>query len=67
MRITLFVTTPLADPMTTRAPSRELMLDPGTARPVKDNALSMRLSELRGRIASTLSAGTPASTRGEAR
>ena len=47
-----------ADPMATRAPSRELMLDPGTARPVKDNALSMRLSELRGRIVSTLAAGT---------
>jgi hypothetical protein len=55
-----------ADRMATRAPSRELMLDPGTARPVRDGALSMRLSELRGRIASTLAAGTLAATKGEA-
>lgn len=55
-----------ADPMATRAPSRELMLDPSTARPVKDSALSMRLSELRGRIARTLAASTVAA-KGEAR
>jgi hypothetical protein len=54
------------DPIATRAPSRELMLDPSTARPVKDSALSMRLSELRGRIASTLAAGTPVATKGAA-
>jgi hypothetical protein len=35
----------------TRSPTRELMLDPVTARPVKDAALSMRLSDLRTRIA----------------
>ena len=39
-----------ADPMATRAPTRELMLDPSTARPVKDAALSMRLSELGARV-----------------
>jgi hypothetical protein len=38
---------PASDPMATRAPTRELMLDPATARPVKDAALSLRLSELR--------------------
>ena len=32
------------------------MLDPDTSRPVKDNALSMTLSALRSRIASTLAA-----------
>jgi len=42
------------DPMATRAASRELMLDPKTAQPVKDAMLSMRLSDLRSRIASTL-------------
>jgi hypothetical protein len=45
---------PASDPIVTRAPTRELMLDPATARPVKDAALSMRLSELRSRIANTL-------------
>ena len=44
------------DPMATRAASRELMLDPKTAQPVKDAMLSMRLSDLRSRIASTLQA-----------
>jgi hypothetical protein len=39
------------DPLTTRGPNRELMLDAATARPVKDNAVSMKLSELRKRIA----------------
>lgn len=48
---------PASDPIATRAPTRELMLDPATARPVKDAALSMRLSELRSRIAGTLAAG----------
>jgi hypothetical protein len=42
------------DPMATRAPTRELMLDPATARPVKDAALSLHLSELRSQIAKTL-------------
>ena len=45
-----------ADPMATRAASHELMLDPKTAQPVKDAMLSMRLSDLRSRIASTLKA-----------
>ena len=44
------------DPMATRAASRELMLAPKTAQPVKDAMLSMRLSDLRSRIASTLQA-----------
>jgi hypothetical protein len=42
--------------MATRAASRELMLDPGTARPVKDAALAMTLTDLRARIAATLAA-----------
>ncbi len=45
-----------ADRVATRSASRELMLDPDTSRPVKDNALSMTLSALRSRIASTLAA-----------
>jgi hypothetical protein len=49
---------PPSDPIATRAPTRELMLDPATARPVKDAALSLRLSQLRSRIASTLAGGT---------
>jgi hypothetical protein len=46
-----------ADPMATRSASRELMLDAGTARPVKDAAVSLRLSELRARIAATVAQG----------
>ena len=45
------------DPMATRAATRELMLDPKTAQPVKDAVLTMRLSDLRSRIASTLQVG----------
>jgi len=45
-----------ADPMATRAASRELMLDPKTAQPVKDAMLAMRLSDLRSLIANTLNA-----------
>ena len=45
-----------ADRVATRAASRELMLDPDTSRPVKDSALSMKLSVLRSRIAATLAA-----------
>ena len=45
-----------ADPMATRAASRELMLDHDTSRPVKDIALIMSLSDLRSRIAATLAA-----------
>jgi hypothetical protein len=44
------------DRVTTRPASRELMLDPSTARPVKDTALSMKLSGLRTHIAATLAA-----------
>jgi hypothetical protein len=50
-----------ADPLTTRAASHELMLDPKTARPVKDAVLSMSLSYLRSRIADTLKASQGAS------
>jgi hypothetical protein len=50
-----------ADPMATRAASHELMLDPKTAQPVKDAMLSMRLSDLRSRIASTLKSSQGAS------
>ncbi len=44
------------DRLATRSASRELMLDPDTSRPVKDNALSMTLSSLRSRIAAKLAA-----------
>jgi hypothetical protein len=47
------------DPMTTRSASHELMLDPGTAQPVKDQPLVMHLSELKSRIVTTLSAPGP--------
>jgi hypothetical protein len=40
------------DPVSTRSASRELMLDRRTGRPVKDETMVMRLSELRTRIAS---------------
>ena len=40
-----------ADPVATRNASHELMLDRQTGRPVKDQTLTMRLSELRSRIA----------------
>ena len=39
------------DPVSTRAASHELMLDGQTGRPVKDQTVVMRLSELRGKIA----------------
>jgi hypothetical protein len=44
------------DPTATRTASRELMLDPVTARPVKDETLVMPLSQLRARIAGGLKA-----------
>jgi hypothetical protein len=50
-----------SDPMATRPATRELMLDPKTAQPVKDAMLSMRLSDLRSRIAATLQASQGAS------
>ena len=54
----LFAVAPGAatDPLATRAATRELMLNPKTAQPVKDAALSMNLSDLRSRIATTLQA-----------
>ena len=39
------------DPVSTRSASRELMLDRQTGRPVKDETMVMRLSDLRARIA----------------
>lgn len=51
-----------SDPVTTRAASRELMLEPGTARQVKDQTLVMKLSDLRARIASTLGAAGQGAT-----
>src|SRR5580704_2388824 len=39
-----------ADPVTTRATSHEVMLEHGTGKQVKDNTLTMRMSELRTRI-----------------
>jgi len=54
----LFAVTPVgsADPVVTRAATHELMLDPKTAQPVKDAALSMHLSDLRSLIANMLQA-----------
>lgn len=48
-----------SDPVATRAASRELMLDSG-GRPVKDQTLRMRLSELRSRISSGLATASQA-------
>jgi hypothetical protein len=45
-----------ADPSLARRPSHELMLDARTHRPVKDEALAMRLSELRSAITTALRA-----------
>ncbi len=42
-----------SDAVLTRAASRELMLDRGTGKPVNDETLVLRLSELRSRIAGT--------------
>ena len=44
------------DRVATRQASRELMLDAATSQAVKDAALSMKLSDLRTRIAGTLAA-----------
>lgn len=44
-----------ADPLTTRVASHEVMLEHGTGKQVKDQTLSMHLSELRARINATLS------------
>ncbi len=53
---TLAADTTVPDRMATRTASRELMLDAATSQSVKDIALSMRLSDLRTRIATTLAA-----------
>ncbi|MDE3168008.1 MAG: hypothetical protein KGN36_19560 [Acidobacteriota bacterium] len=53
----LFRLSAAADPTASRGASGELMLDPATARPVKDAPVSLKLSDLRGRIASRLNAG----------
>jgi hypothetical protein len=52
----LFVVAPdgTRDPAVTRNASREVMLDAGTGRQIKDQTLTMHLSELRAWIASTL-------------
>jgi hypothetical protein len=47
------------DPVSTRQASRELMLDPKTGQPVKDQTLTMHLSELRSRISSRLAGRGP--------
>jgi hypothetical protein len=46
-----------ADPVATRTASRELMLDAVTARPVKDSAVSLKISDLRARIAAKTGSG----------
>jgi hypothetical protein len=56
-----------ADPVTTRAASHEVMLERGTGKQVKDQTLSMHLSELRARIQATLSSGPAADRQGTAR
>jgi hypothetical protein len=43
-----------ADPLTTRGASHEVMLDHATGKQVKDQTLTMHLSELRAHIGSTL-------------
>ena len=45
------------DPLTTRGASHEVMLDHGSGKQVKDQTLTMHLSELRARIGSTLGGG----------
>jgi hypothetical protein len=50
-----------ADPVATRNASREVMLDRGTSRQVKDQTLVMHLSELRARIGANLAANEAAS------
>ena len=44
-----------ADPVATRSASHEVMLERGTGKQVKDQVLTMHLSELRARINATLS------------
>jgi hypothetical protein len=46
-----------ADPLATRAASSELMFERGTGRRVKDQTLTMNLSDLKARIASIVGTG----------
>ena len=45
-------------PTVTRAASREVMLERGTGRQVKDQAIVMTLADLRARIAAALNGGS---------
>lgn len=45
------------DPLATREATRERMLDARTGRPVKDETLVMKLSELRSRVSTSLNRG----------
>ena len=46
-----------SNPTVTRAASAELMLEPGSGKPVKDKTLVMRLSDLKARISAVITAG----------
>jgi hypothetical protein len=48
------VSGPSGNPLATRGASKEVMLEPGTGRQVKDQTLVMNLSNLRAHIATTL-------------
>jgi hypothetical protein len=50
-----------ADPVATRSASHEVMLDHATGKQVKDQTLTMRLSELRSRIGAALAGAQGAS------
>ena len=56
-----------ADPTTTRAASHEVMLERGTGKQVKDQVLTMRLSDLRSRINALLSGADVTATPGTAK
>jgi len=49
---------PGGDPTATRNASRELMLDPSNGRPVKDETLVLKLSDLRSRVSAGVKGGT---------
>jgi len=51
------LTTTAAGTVATRPPAPEMMLDPGSGQPVKDESVSIQLSDLRARIASVLHGG----------
>lgn len=54
------VTAASSDPPLTREATHELMLDRQTARPVRDQTITMRLSDLRSHVKTTLAAQRPA-------